>query len=176
MLSTVATPHLLALALVAGAAFTDARTGHIPNQLTLPPLVIAPVYYLFWWGATSAALSVLAAVLCAIVPYLMFRKDAAGGGDVKLLAAVGAVGGASFGIETQIFGFAVAAFFSILLLAYRGRLLITLVNAMRLAISPFLPRRMRKVPRSEAMSTIRMGVPFFVGAMIAIWVRSGGMG
>lgn len=173
MLDLITTPHLCALALVAGAAVSDARTGHIPNGLTLPPLVIAPLGYLIWHGPTAAAISVLAALVCGFVPYLMFRKGAAGGGDVKLLASVGAIAGASFGIETQLFGFALALVFSLALLAYRGRILTTLGNALFLAINPILPRHRRRVPSQETMSTIRMGVPFFFAALISIWLRTG---
>jgi prepilin peptidase CpaA len=164
---------MVALALAAGAAFTDARTGHIPNGLTLPPLAIAPIAYLVLFGPQMAAMSLLAALLCGFVPYLMFRKGAAGGGDVKLLAALGAVAGASFGIETQLFGFALAVFASLLLLAYRGRLLATLGNALFIAINPFLPKRHRRQFEAEAMSTIRMGIPFFLGALLAVWLRMG---
>jgi prepilin peptidase CpaA len=173
MLTLIAIPHLVALALAAGAAFTDARTGHIPNGLTLPPLVLAPCIYLVALGPQMAAMSVLSAILCGFVPYLMFRKGAAGGGDVKLLAAMGAIAGASFGIETQLFGFALAVFASLLLLAYRGRLLATLSNALFLAINPILPKRYRRVPTHENMSTIRMGIPFFLGALFALWLRLG---
>ncbi len=172
MLAALPIPHLVALALAAIAAVTDARTGHIPNGLTLPPLVIAPLAYLIFAGPHMAAFSAVAAILCSFLPYLMFRKGAAGGGDVKLLAALGAVAGASFGIETQIFGFALAAFASLALLAYRGRLLATLGNALFLAINPFLPKRFRRVAPLEAMSTIRMGIPFFLGAIIASWLRA----
>ncbi len=173
MLSTIAIPHLFALALVAGAAFTDARTGHIPNALTLPPILLAPLAYLVASGPKMAAMSLLAAFVCALVPYLMFRKGAAGGGDVKLLAALGAIAGASFGIETQIFGFTIAAFVSLGLLTFRGKLASTLCNALFLAINPFLPKRYKRIAAPEVMSTIRMGVPFMVGALIALWLRTG---
>lgn len=173
MFETITTPHLCALALVAGAAVSDARTGHIPNWMTLPPLVAAPLAYLAFYSPQAAALSVLAALVCGLVPYLMFRKGAAGGGDVKLLASLGAIAGASFGIETQLFGFAVALVFSLALLTYRGRLLTTLGNALFLGINPLLPKRYRRVPAEETMSTIRMGVPFLLGALLSIWLRTG---
>lgn len=172
MLAHLPIPYMIALALGAGAAVTDARTGHIPNALTLPVLVIAPLAHLVLAGPRMAAVSVVGALLCGAVPYVMFRTGAAGGGDVKLLAAIGAVAGASFGIETQIFGFLLATFVSLLFLAYRGRLLATLCNALFLAINPILPQRYRRVAAPEAMSTIRMGIPFFLGALIALWLRA----
>ena len=62
-----------------------------------------------------------------------------------------------------------------MLLAYRGRLLATLGNALFIAINAFLPRRYRREPKAEAMSTIRMGIPFFLGALLAVWLRMGSM-
>lgn len=172
MFALLPLPHLVALALSAGAAFTDARSGHIPNELTVPPLALAPLGYLVLAGPHLAALSIVSAALCGFLPYLMFRRGAAGGGDVKLLAAIGAVAGASFGLETQLFGFALAAFASLAVLAYRGRLLATLANALFLAINPALPKRYRRVARPEAMSTIRMGIPFLLGAILVVWLRA----
>lgn len=172
MITSIATPHLVALALAAGAAGFDARTGHIPNWLTLPPLLMAPTAYLILVSPSVAAMSLVAALVCGFVPYLMFRKGAAGGGDVKLLASLGAIGGASFGIETQLFGFTLAVLFSLTVLAYRGRLLSTLANALFLAINPVLPKRFRRVAPPESMATLRMGVPFFAGALIAVWLRT----
>jgi len=171
MIALLQTPYMLALALAAGAAVTDARTGHIPNGLTLPALAVAPLGHLLLSGPREAALSILAALLCGLVPYLMFRKGAAGGGDVKLLAALGAIGGASFGIETQMFGFALATGFSLVVLAYRGRLLATLANALFLLVNPVLPSRYRRIAPAEVMSTVRMGIPFFLGALLSLWIR-----
>lgn len=168
-------PLFAALALAGAAALSDARTGQIPNGITLPPLVIAPCFYLVTNGLSGAALSLASALASALVPYLMFRKGAAGGGDVKLMAGIGAVAGASFGIETQLFGFGLAALLALCLLAYRGKLLRVLGNSLRIFINPFLPRKVRRITAHEELSTIRMGVPFFVAACLCTWLRVGGL-
>src|SRR5690242_18234513 len=85
---------LACVAITAVAAVTDTRTGHIPNWLTLPPLIIAP---LLWgahgglWRVDGGSLvgSLLSMLGCALVPLLLFFKRACGAGDVKLFAAVG---------------------------------------------------------------------------------------
>lgn len=69
-----------ALAVALGAAVTDAATGRVPNALTLPAL-----------AAGVVAGSPLGAVVCA-TPFLpLFGTLRAGGGDVKLAAALGAL-------------------------------------------------------------------------------------
>jgi prepilin peptidase CpaA len=161
----------LALLLTAVAAVTDFRTGEIPNWLTLPPLVAAPVVHGFvggWWAALGA---IAATVLCGLVPYLLFRRGAAGGGDVKLLAAVGATAGLSIGVEAQLFTFLAAALISLGRLAWRGRLLATMANALFLGLNPILPRRWRRPIGSELLTPVRLGAFAFLGTFLALFAR-----
>lgn len=103
--------------LVSGiAAVHDARSGHIPNWLVGLGLALGA-------GGSIAALAltdVLAAlartgsaalgfVACGAVPLLLFRLKALGGGDVKLLATVGAQLGPLLGLELSFAAFVVAA-------------------------------------------------------------------
>ncbi len=72
----------IALAVAAIAAVWDWRKGEIPNWLTLPPLVGAPLAYGFTMGGQYAITSALAILACGIVPYFLFRAGAMGGGDL----------------------------------------------------------------------------------------------
>lgn len=75
----------LALALAAGRA--DARGGRIPNALTLPALAVGLLA-----GSPSGA-------LLSVAPLLpLFAMLKIGGGDVKLLAALGAFLGPGRGL------------------------------------------------------------------------------
>ena len=159
-----------ALVLLAGAALWDARTGCIPNALTLPPLFLAPLVYLGIHGLDAALWSLVSALGCGLLPYLMFRKGAAGGGDVKLLAALGAVAGVGMGIETQLYGFGIAAAFSLVLLAFRGELLRTLGRSLVLLLSGLLPRSRKPVIATSELTSVRMGVPFFAGALLSLYL------
>src|SRR5262249_19605921 len=97
-------------AIVTGiGAETGYRTGDIPNWVTLYPLAAAPLAHFLWAaltespmaGLASAGLSIGGAVACAIVPLLLYRAGAIGGGDVKLLAAVGALCTPLLGVEAE---------------------------------------------------------------------------
>jgi prepilin peptidase CpaA len=86
-----ATPHLLALALAAGAlvaaAIADLKCYQIPNRYALAIALAFPVFAL--GGGWLAALLGLAAGTAAFaLGTLLFAKGWLGGGDVKLLAAV----------------------------------------------------------------------------------------
>src|SRR6202000_2006938 len=83
---------LAALIVAAAAAWTDGRTGHIPNGLTVGTLDIALVAHLAGgWkqGGVGAGFADLGwsfggALFCTIVPGFMYWRGAIGGGDLKL--------------------------------------------------------------------------------------------
>src|SRR4051794_25885715 len=100
-MSNIMSPTFLgaALLITALAAVIDLRTGHIPDRLTLGTLAgalaahcVAGALSLGIHGAGSAALfSVLGAVACSLVPPALCRFAKLGGGDLKLLVAIGAL-------------------------------------------------------------------------------------
>jgi len=167
-------PAILVLACVVitlVAAITDARTGHIPNWLTLPPLVVGPLAWThhggLWNIDGSLVLSVLSALVCSLVPWILFRKAAIGAGDVKLFAAVGALGLLSLGIEAQFYSFCAGSLFAMARLAWEGRLFRTLGNTVFLALDPVLPRKWRRPMTRELMTKMRFGAAIFVGTFVA---------
>jgi prepilin peptidase CpaA len=140
------------------AAVLDARTGRIPNPLTLGALALGLVLAgLRGWplGLIHGAAGVLA---CAFVPLLLFRRGAMGGGDVKLLAALGALLGIDGGLEVQTLAFLFGAAHGIASWARSGRL-----GAGALAVAglvvPVVGRRWRNRPTvaEAAASSIRFG-------------------
>lgn len=71
-----------ALAIAVCAAWFDWRARRIPNWLTLTALAIAIAI-----GGLDA---IAGAILCASIPLVLWSRGVLGGGDVKLLAALGA--------------------------------------------------------------------------------------
>lgn len=157
---TAAIPSLVAAALAAVAAYTDWRRGLIPNWLTLPPLVIAPVVYFFLGGAPAAVASAFGIVLCGAVPYLMFRREAIGGGDVKLLAAIGAVAGAGVGLEGELIAFLLAAAWAIGASIARGEGLQLLAGAFKVVL--------RRPVEARQLTELRLGSFIFLGVCASI--------
>lgn len=164
--------HGLALLVTAIAAVTDWRTGHIPNWLTLPVIAVAPLVHGMLSGVEGFLLSAGGIVVCGAVPYLLFRRDAMAGGDVKLFAAIGAIVGLFVGIEAQFFAIVAAALFALGRLAWEGKLLRTLANSVFLGLNPVLPAKWRREITPELMNRIRLGAPIFVGTSIAVLLRS----
>ncbi len=154
------------------AAVTDVRSQRIPNWLTLPALLLAPVVYgiAFSWRGLAGSLFGLFA--CGLLPYMAFRKGGMAGGDVKLFAAIGAVTGVALGIEAEFYAVIVAGIFALLQLAIRGKLLRTLGSTFYVGMNPVLPKKWRRRITPEMMTRIRLGAPIFVGTMVAIGLRT----
>jgi prepilin peptidase CpaA len=173
MLLLVLIAHALLLVVTVVAAVIDWRTGHIPDWLTLPLLLVGPAFWLFvdlkltgelyWFWLSLAGIPA-----CGLVPYIIFRKNGMGGGDVKLFMAIGALGTVSFGIEAQFLAFIAGAVFSLGRLAWRGRLFATLGNAFYLGVNPVLPKKYRREISEENMSTFRMGSAIAMGTAVAM--------
>lgn len=175
---TSAQYFLIAAAVVAGiAAWTDHRTGHIPNWLTLGSLALAPfVHFLVALKLgqppiEAAGYSLLGACAVGLVPVVLYRLGGIYGGDVKLLAALGAICGTRIGVEAELFSFIAAAAFALGRLAYDGKLLRTLGNSMRLLFNPILPKHKRQDVTPEMMTEMRFGPAIFVGTVGAAYLQ-----
>src|SRR5690606_15897634 len=140
----------------------------IPNWLTLPPLILAPVAHVALGGPWAGLGAIAAIGLCGLVPYVLFRRGAAGGGDVKLFAAIGAITGLAIGLEAQMFTFMAAALISLGRLAWNGQLFRTMRNALFLGLNPILPKTWRREIVPELMTMVRLGAFAFVGTLVAL--------
>jgi prepilin peptidase CpaA len=169
---------LIAAAAVAGvAAWTDGRTGNIPNWLTLGALaagllghfVMGFVYGAGWRSAlASVGFSVAGALLCGLVPAFMYWKGAIGGGDIKLFAAIGAICQPMVGLEMETYAFIAAALIAPAKLAYQGLLWRTLTQSFGLVVNPFRKPENRKETPAEMMTWFRLGPAIFLGAATTV--------
>jgi len=169
---------IFAVIIAAVSAVTDARTGKIPNWLTLPVVLIAPIVRGGLTGAWPMALSLLGGLLCAIMPwglYQMSQHAAIGGGDIKLFAALGTLTGPALGLEIEFASFVLLGAVAITSLTFKGRLWRLLVSTGWIMVNPFLPPRYKRVIASDALTEMRMGPAIFLGAVLAVAVeRLGG--
>lgn len=171
-------PYFLAfaVAVAAIAAWFDWRTGHIPDWVTLGPLAIAPLAHLALHlaqtrllqpGIEAAGFSVLGAVACACVPLMLYRAGAIGGGDIKLLAAIGAILRPLAGVEAEFYAFVAGAVFAPARLAYDGKLSRGIANTLALALNPILPKHRRREISPDMLTSLRFGPAIFVGTCCA---------
>lgn len=170
-------PFLVAAVILAGvAAWTDWRTGEIPNWLTFGTMALAPIAHVAKAVAIThlpvrtafmaGAYSVGGLLLCGLIPLLLYSRGGIGGGDVKLFAAIGALCMTMFGVEAEMYGFFVAALIAPARLAYEGKLLSTIKNAAILMVNPFLPATKKFQVQQEMMTWFRMGPAIFLGVLV----------
>ena len=152
------------------AALMDARTGRIPNLLTLPTAVLGVVLHGWLGGREGAAASLFGLLAAGGIPWLLHRgtKGAGiGGGDVKLFAALGALLGAVVGLQLELLAFMLLAAYALVRLAFLGRLFSVLGNVLRLLVGPILPAKWRRPVATEALTEVRMG-PAIAAAALSV--------
>lgn len=121
----------LILAFALAAAIGDIRWGTIPREFTSAGFLIGLLYHGLFGSLMSAA---LAGILGFAVGLTLFRLGAIGGGDVKLIAALGAMLSLGPWLIAMAVALVAAAFFALAQAAYRGVLWKMVVNSGRLAM------------------------------------------
>jgi prepilin peptidase CpaA len=168
-----------ALAVTLLAAIFDFATGLIPRWVSLPFLVLAPLLhavrligqrgpYDLPSPLCGGLLSLVGAVLCGAVPYLLFRFGWGGGGDVKVLASLGALLGPHAALPAEFYALTLAALFVPARLAYQGRLLTTLGTSAVALLAPVLSERRRGHPPDALWETVRLSPFVFLGTVMAL--------
>ena len=166
---------LLATLVCLVAAVSDLRSGRIPNWLTLGGLALGPLAqaalshraYPTMNVALFLGTSLLGVLFSGLVPWLLWKKGALGGGDLKLLLVVGGLLGPMLGLQVQLYAFLIALIIAPAQLAYRGRLLGTLKNTGALLLNPLRPAARRVQLPPAVMSEFRFGPAIFLAALTA---------
>ena len=154
------------LALCAG----DLRNRRLPNALTLGGAAVALVWRWGMGGLPSLWSGAMGGFLCALLLIVPFLLHAAGGGDVKMLFAVGAALGRSHSVGTLFYvslsGLALAALFALFGRVDRSRL----VHCLR---SVFDWRYDRAAGRAALppKSSERARVPFGLAIAAGAWLE-----
>jgi prepilin peptidase CpaA len=149
------------------AAVIDWRTGRIPNWLSLGSLGTAVLAHLVLGGWSGAGWSLVGMALCALVPLVFWQVGGFGGGDVKMLAAIGAGLLPIQGIEAEFYAFIAVTLVAPIRLAWQGRLLGVLANTATLVANPFLPKARRRTLDPEVLTELRLGPALLAGVAIA---------
>jgi prepilin peptidase CpaA len=172
---------LVAAAIISAiAAASDLQTGEIPNWLTLGALLVAPLAHIVVALGVHATghdalieggSSLLGAITCSVVPAVLYRQDAIGGGDVKLLAGIGALLQPRLGLEAEMYSFFAAGLIAPAFLAYEGKLFRTLKNTVLLAVNPLLPKKKRRPVEPTLLTWFRFGPAILIGTGVTAYLH-----
>jgi prepilin peptidase CpaA len=163
----VAAAHGAALSCVLACAVTEVRRKAIYNAVTYPAAAAGLALALAGGGLPALQSHALALGLGLGIPFLFFLAGSIGGGDVKLLGAVGALGGYPFIVYATAYSFGLGAAMALGVLVARGGLAGGLLRALRLLVSAFVP-----LPATEAdREAGRMPIPFGVAVALGVLWR-----
>lgn len=162
-----------ALACAAVATVTDLRSRRIPNWLTGPGFLAGLALHGLYGGVRGAGLALLAGLIAGGIFLAFCLAGGMGAGDVKLMAAVGALAGlqplTGILIATALLG-AVAAVVTALA---SGRLRETLTNAGSLLVHHnahgMTPHPQMNV-QNKAMLRLPYAIPIAGGCLAALLI------
>ncbi len=157
---------------LASAATDDIRTGKIHNWITYPAVLIGLVGN--YWGGVDiyghrlGVVGALIGMLVGFIPmFLAWRAGGVGGGDAKLMGAVGALTGWKLAVATLLFGLAVAGLMAIVL-TLRRRILRRTLGRVWWFVVQMVMRSKPDDPSSEDSPSIAMGLAFAIGGLIVL--------
>jgi prepilin peptidase CpaA len=164
----------LLLAVVLGAAIFDVRYRRIPNWLNVLGVLAGIAMNSFLYQGLPGLVFALKGLFLAFTVYVvLYALHAMGAGDVKLMAAVGAIVGWEDWFGIFIVTAVVGGIMSLILVASRGRVKKTLFNVsfilseMKSGRPAYLANEELDVKSNKAMrlphgATIAVGALFFL--------------
>lgn len=166
--------QLIGLSVAAIACCVDLREHRIPNWLTLTSALAGLVFHTLADGGSGFTSSVLGWLTGLAMFFVPFALGGLGGGDVKLIAALGAWFGwpdaAWLGLFTGVAGGVVA----LVMALFCGYLQRTLQN-IALLLTHWRVSGLRALPEltihHPGSPKLAYGVSIFAGTVVTIWLR-----
>lgn len=157
------------------AIYTDIKYRKIFNYLTLPSIIIGFMLAI-WSGESSVIFSRLVGFLVGLLILMpLFMLGGMGGGDIKLLAALGALGGYPFIIWSVIYMAFIGGIFAFFSLLWE-RQVAESIKEMKgfgssVAIFFHHPETSINLPDGKIKASIPYGVAIGFGAIMATFAR-----
>ena len=150
------------------AALTDLCRGKIYNWLTLPAILLGIGY-----GATTAGFSGATSALLGVATGLslygwMFWFGTMGGGDIKLLMALGAWSGPLYAFHVGVLGIFTGGALALLILLFSGKLVSFIRRMYRFVLTLMVKELELETPKIDRKLTMPFGIPI---AIAAVWVK-----
>jgi prepilin peptidase CpaA len=165
------------LVVLLAAAVCDVRTGLIYNWITYPAIVVGLAGHTLvggWWfapapgAAPMGLLDALAGLFVGLCPLLLpWLAGGIGGGDAKIMGAVGALAGWRFALTAMFYGFGVALLMAIGILLHRRLLRDTLGRIGRF-LWLVLVRARPGDPAGPESPKLPFGLALCIGSVIAL--------
>ena len=163
---------MFALVVGCAACVTDIQSRRIPNWLTFGAAGAAIVFHTIFEGGGGFVLATTGWLVGALIMFLPFALRGLGGGDVKLLAALGAWLGPSNALWLALYAGCAGFVMSVVVAAYYGYLRTALRNIWFL-LQHWTVNGVRPLDEVslEGSSGPRLAyaLPIFAGLVLATW-------
>lgn len=164
----VTTIKIIFVVLVLGCAtWNDIKYHRIPNWLTLPSILAGLVLWYLIGGIEGLKMSAIGLGVGFVVFLIPFALGGMGGGDVKLMAAVGALIGWPLVIWAILLSCIAALFGAIAKAIWKGRFLKLLVNTWLITKNTLIALASRR-PASEIKEVTKIQAAVYVPFGVAI--------
>ncbi|EZH65396.1 hypothetical protein DH09_17360 [Bacillaceae bacterium JMAK1] len=134
------------------ATIIDLRTWKIPNWLTLSATVIGVTHNGFMYGLDGLFTSLLGMIIGFAIFFCFYLMKAYGAGDVKLMAAIGAIMGVPFILYSSIIIVLIGGLVSIIVLIVRHR-----------------QRRRDHLAKNQMNTAFPFSLWITVGSVLTVW-------
>lgn len=157
--------------MVAIAVYTDVRVGRIHNWLTVPFMGAGLAL-----NAVNAGLDGLGASLAGIglgLGVFVFSSlfgRILGGGDIKLLMAIGAIQGATFLLWTIVYMAIIGGVLAIAVAVWRGELLAGLKRLWAGLMMRLCAKMPIDVSDSHSQARLPYAIPIALGSLVALYL------
>ena len=157
------------LLLVVGyCCFTDVRHGKIFNYITVPSVLIGIALNAWFFGVPGLKNSLLGLVIGFFILLILFYTGGIGGGDIKLLAAIGAIKGFPFILYAAFYGILAGGIMALFVMARYGILWQSLKNIFSRFYCLVIPG-LKYIPLDKEEShTLPYGVAIALGTVWAL--------
>lgn len=122
------------------AVYYDIKTKKIPNKITIPAIIIGIIWSTVNSGFDGFLINMYGFLLGLAVFLIPYMLGGMGAGDVKLMAAIGAIKGWKFILLTSLWTALAGGVIVLVVMIYTGGLKNTIINAFGLLIKPIANR------------------------------------
>jgi prepilin peptidase CpaA len=166
--------HIFSLSIACVACVTDLRTRRIPNPLTFGAALAGCLYHFATGGFEGLGQAALGWLLGLIVFLLPFALGGLGGGDVKLLAALGAWLGPADALWLVLYTGVAGGVMAIGVAAIHGYLGTAMRN-IKLLLCHWQVAGLRAMPEitleSSRAPKLAYAFPILMGLVATVWLR-----
>ncbi|MCL6520230.1 MAG: A24 family peptidase [Armatimonadetes bacterium] len=166
-------PVAILLLMLGAAVYTDIRLGKIYNKLTLPCMALGILLGAMsngWMGFLSS----IGGILIILIPFLLFAPAAGiGGGDIKLMMAVGSLLGFKAAIWAVLISAVVGGVLAIITVLMHRKLLSTTKNIAKSVFLSGVLKAPAVLTRGSKCLKVRYSPAIAIGTILTIIYQFG---